>query len=442
MTSHWRESSKLTYNTEIGRFFPQSYLTPQFQYGATMNLLCFALAWWLGLYLLGRTGAQRSVRLAGVALALYGAGMAIEALLPFVADASLAITMMWGRSLVLVGAGLVWLGVVRESLLVMQAAERGQRLLWGISLIFLALEVVALLIPVLPFPKEWLYWALGFDLLLLGWLILGWDAFEQGETVLPHAIRSFDGAALGAIVLGAQVAVAASVGDGWTFPMMMLLYGVVATVIGAVTLGGVLQEGLDYLAFGRFPRIREARAALRATADELPRTVALHPLAEMHEAELVRQTRRALRTFGDVAQLATNPLRELPTVTAYLHTHQMGTTDLERARALQHHLRATVEQLKPEEGFFGTTPAWRHYNALYFPYIIGLKPYTVKMTVEEIDPAYRQVWQWLREQVPERTLHHWQSAATKIVAGVFYEELKSFKSHSTTEIGRVLQENG
>lgn len=406
-----------------------------------MNLLCFALAWWLGLYLLGRTGVHRSVRLAGMALALYGAGMAMEGIAPFIPTASVATLLVWMRTIILVLAGGVWLGVVRESWLVMQAAERGQRLLWGLSLIFLALEVVALLLPVLPFPKEWLYWALGFDLVLLGWLILGWDAFEQGETVLPHAIRSFDAAALGALIMGAQVAVAASVGDGWTFPMTVLLYGVVGTVIGAVTLGGLIQDGLDYLAFGRFSQIRQTRATLRATADELPRTIATHPLTEMDEAELVRQTRRALRTFGDVAQLATNPLTELPAVTAYLQTHQMGMTDLERARALQHHLRATVEQLKPEEGVFGTTPAWRHYNALYFPYIIGLKPYTVKMTIEEIDPTYREVWRWMREQVPERTLHHWQSAATKIVTGVFDKELKSLKNHPTAEIGRVLQEN-
>jgi hypothetical protein len=402
-----------------------------------MNLLCFALAWWLGLYLLGRMGVQRSVRFAGAALALYGAGMALESMMPFVPDTPWA----WVRNAVLVGAGWLWLGVVRDAWATVQTAGRGQRLLFGISFVFLALEVVALLIPILPFPKEWLYWALGFDLLLLGWLILGWDAFEQGETVLPHAIRSFDAAALGALVLGAQVAVAASLGDGWTFPMTLLLYGVVATVIGAVTWGGLLQTGLDSLAFGRFPQIRQARAELRAVADELPRTVALHPMADMDESELVRQTRRALRTFGDLAQLATNPLAGLPSVTAYLQSHEMGTGELERARALQQHLRSTIEQLKPEEGLFGTTPAWRHYNALYFPYVIGLKPYTIKLTVEEIDPTYREVWQWMREQVPERTLHHWQSAATKIVAGVFYEELKSLQTHPHPEIGRVLQEN-
>ncbi len=406
-----------------------------------MNLLCFALALWLGLYLLGRRGVQRPVRLAGVALSLYGAGMAIDGIAPFVADASMVTTLAWARTLILVAAALVWVGVVYDSRIAIREAQQSQRLLFGISLIFLALEVAALFIPVLPFPKAWLYPALGFDLLLLGWLVLGWDAFEQGETVLPHAIRSFDAAALGALVLGAQVAVAATLGEGWNLPMTILLYGVVGTVIGAVTLGGWVQESLDYLAFGRFPRIREARAALRATADELPRTVALHPLAALDNAELVRQTRRALRTFGDVAQLAANPLTELPAVTAYLRANERGTGELERARALQYHLRATVEQLKPEGALFGTTPAWRHYNALYFPYIIGLKPYTVKMTVEEIDPAYREVWQWLREQVPERTLHHWQSAATGIVAGLFYEDLQSLKSQPTAEIGRVLQEN-
>jgi hypothetical protein len=406
-----------------------------------MTLLCFALAWWLGLYLLGRRGEQRAVRWAGAALALYGVGMAIEGVGSFVTDPSAITALAWVRGSLLLGAGLLWVGVVREGWATAQRVEQGQRLLFGVSLIFLAMEVVALLMPVLPFPRHWLYWALGFDLVLLGWLILGWNALEHGESVLPHAIRSFDAAALASIVVGGQVALAANVGNGWDLPMTLLLYSVVGTVTGAVTLGGMIQAGLDRLAFGRFPHILQERATLRDTADELPRTAALHPLAEMDSNEWIRHTRRALRTFGDVAQLATNPLVDLPSVAAYLRVSDSSSTELERARALQQHLRTTVEQLKPEEGVFGTTPAWRHYNALYFPYIIGLKPYTVKISVEEVDPAYREVWQWLREQVPERTLHHWQSAATKIVATALQEQLQQAKSPGTPEIGRVLQEN-
>lgn len=406
-----------------------------------MTLICFALAWWLGLYLFGRRGSRPAVQWAGGALALYGGGMAIEGILPVVAEPIFQNGLAWARSGLLLVAGVVWLGVVRETWLSVQGIARGQRLLFGISFIFLALEVVALLLPFLPFPKEWLYWALGFDLLLLGWLIVGWDALEQGETLLPHAIRSFDGAALGALVFGAQVAVAASLGSGWNLPMTLLLYGVVGTVIGAVTVGGVIQSGLDHLAFGQFPQLRQARADLRAVADELPRTAAFHPLAAMDAEEVVRHTRRALRTFGDVAQLATNPLIELPSVRAYVQANGVGNNELERARALQQQLRQTITQLKPEAAFFGTTPAWRYYNALYFPYVIGLKPYTVKLTIEEIDPAYREVWHWLREQVPERTLHHWQSAATKIVAGIFYQELQSLSPPPISDIGTVLQEN-
>lgn len=404
-----------------------------------MTLLCFALAWWLGLYLLGRKGAQRAVRLAGMALALYGAGMAIEGILPYITTPNTATVLSWTKGGLLLSAGLLWVGVVRDGWIAAETAGQGQRLLYGVSLIFLALEVVALLMPVLPFPRAWLYLALGVDLLLLGWLIVGWDAFEQGELLLPHAIRSFDAAALASMVLGSQVAVAASVGNGWDLPMTLLLYGVVGTVILAVTLGGIIQAGLDRLAFGRFPHLLKTRAKLRQTADELPRTAALHPLSEMDATEWVRHTRRALRTFGDIAQLATNPLMELPSVTIAPHASDL--TELERARVLQQHLRTTVEQLKPETGMFGTTPAWRHYNSLYFPYIIGLKPYTVKLTIDEIDPDYREVWQWLREQVPERTLHHWQSAATKIIATAFQEELQKVETLISSDIGSVLQEN-
>jgi hypothetical protein len=80
-------------------------------------------------------------------------------------------------------------------------------------------------------------------------------------------------------------------------------------------------------------------------------------------------------------------------------------------------LTESILRLKPRNGDqFGTSAEWRYYNALYFPYIIGLKPYSRRTQHSHLDPVAKQALEWFRTQVPERTLHNWQTAATKLVA--------------------------
>jgi hypothetical protein len=62
------------------------------------------------------------------------------------------------------------------------------------------------------------------------------------------------------------------------------------------------------------------------------------------------------------------------------------------------------------------TDEWRYYNSLYFPYVLGLKPYTHRTDKDALDETSRQALEWFQTSVPERTLHNWQNTAAKLVA--------------------------
>ena len=94
----------------------------------------------------------------------------------------------------------------------------------------------------------------------------------------------------------------------------------------------------------------------------------------------------------------------------------MPDAPLARATELKALLLETITRLKPADGDFGTSDEWRHYNALYFYYVVGVRPYSVRTKVTELDPVARRALAWFVDQVPERTLHNWQAAAAKIVA--------------------------
>ena len=90
---------------------------------------------------------------------------------------------------------------------------------------------------------------------------------------------------------------------------------------------------------------------------------------------------------------------------------------LERANELKAVLADGIARLKPHNaGDFGTTEEWRYYNALYFPYVIGVRAYAQNATAAGLDPTARQAWQWLVTEVPQRSLHNWQNAAARLIA--------------------------
>ena len=73
--------------------------------------------------------------------------------------------------------------------------------------------------------------------------------------------------------------------------------------------------------------------------------------------------------------------------------------------------------LKPRDrGEFGTTDEWRFFNVHYYPYVVGLKPYSRRTDHAALETHIQEALNWFQTQVPERTLHNWQSAAAGLVA--------------------------
>jgi hypothetical protein len=190
------------------------------------------------------------------------------------------------------------------------------------------------------------------------------------------------------------------------------------------TLSDPLQAALDRIAFAGFPQLRQTRADLRAAANALPRVNQALDLQTLDAEEFARLTRRALSHFGDLPRLAANPLTRLPIVDARLAERGVESDTLERAAELKTLLAESIDRLKPhDKGDFGTSDEWRYYNALYFPYVVGLKPYSRRADHDNLGPAAQEALEWFRTYVPERTFYNWQTAAARLVAQDLREKL-------------------
>ena len=99
---------------------------------------------------------------------------------------------------------------------------------------------------------------------------------------------------------------------------------------------------------------------------------------------------------------------------------------MSRAGELKQLLIESINQLKPEEvDAFQSGKAWRHYNALYFPYVRGLRPYGRRNGLNGLSQAELDALDWFDREVPHRTLYNWQTAAAKIIADDLAEKMKS-----------------
>ena len=283
--------------------------------------------------------------------------------------------------------------------------------------LFFGLSTGLLLVPHGWPPRPWALLLVGVDLIALGVAIARFDAFDQGEALLPDMLRSFDAALLAALLFGGQVALAMAIVVGATVPMIALLLGTVAAAVAVPSFADALGSAIDRVALGGRPHLRVARAQLRATASALPRVEPGLDLELLDDAEFARLTRRALSHFGDLPRLSASPLTFLPVVERRLAARGASDGALERAAELKAVLAESIARLKPRTGAaFGTSDEWRHYNALYFPYVVGLKPYRRRVEPTQPDVAAREALAWFRADVPERTLYNWQTAAARLVA--------------------------
>lgn len=280
-----------------------------------------------------------------------------------------------------------------------------------VSGLFFALSTSMVLVPLQIVAHDWLMLMLGVDLLLLGCAVIWWDTFNAGDVIRTHAMRSLVVTVVAVSLLIGIVWFAASVDGGVSTGYRVVLIGV--TVFGVVShvFANAIQRMIDGLTMAKRVTMNQQRAVLRGTADALPRLATVDVMA-LDEDTFVRVTRRAISHLGDLPKLSTSPLMNLPAV---MSAH--ADNPLDRVMILRTLLVESIERLKPIRGAeFGMTDEWRYYNALYFPYVRGIKPYGRRYGNAFDDEASRQAFAWFQSVVPERTLRNWQQAAAKLVA--------------------------
>ena len=282
-----------------------------------------------------------------------------------------------------------------------------------VATLFFALGNAILVIP-LGLVPSWLALASTCcDVLLLGVAVALWDAFDEGQALRADMLRSFIGSVVVAVLFGGQALIGMAVTSEHTALTVLLFTSIgIATAINVLAdpLAGVL----DRLAFS--PDLRAGRAALRDAEAALPLR-SENPLDGVSDETFVRLTRRALGHYGDLSKLVASPLTALPVIDARLASRGVPDQPLERANELKAVLADRIAALKPRDGGdFGTTEQWRHYNSLYFPYVVGVRAYAQNATAAGLDPVARQAWQWFVTEVPQRSLHNWQNAAARVIA--------------------------
>lgn len=404
-------------------------------------ITAFGFAWWLGLYLLARDVTKPALRRAGIGLLGYALALAtadypqlavahaVFLALPSALWTGVLLTLLnrpdtmwrWGvlpATLAVAAAGpfvgdwataLVSLPLFWALGLLVKHLNKAARLT-GLLMLGLAASLV-LLSFLTGTARLVLLAGIGVDLLLLGASVAVRDAFDEGETIRRDMLWSLLVAGGTAVLFGSQVALAALLINR---PLDLLAYGVVGAAVAVQVLARPINALADRLTFP--DALRKERTELREVAAALPRRTET-PLAEFDDAEFARLTRRALSHYGDLGKLASSPLTALPLVTARLAERGVPDAPLARATELKVLLLETITRLKPADGDFGTSDEWRHYNALYFYYVVGVRPYSVRTKVTELDPVARRALAWFADHVPERTLHNWQAAAARTVAG-------------------------
>jgi hypothetical protein len=444
---------------------------------AALSAVVFALSWWLGLYLLARDPRKPVLVLAAIGLTSFASVVALDAVrvvsgsellsrieiylvaVPGIAWFAVLVELSrprdaWrsraGEIMLIAGVGVVafagaamagsvegplrpghWLMFAAISLsslgalakAVLRPAQPGPVVGFVvIATLFFALANAILIIP-LELVPSWLALAsTGFDVALLGIAVAIGDAFDEGQALRGDMLRSFVATAVVAVLFGGQALIGmALTGEGTA--LTVLLFTSLAIAISINVLADPLAGLLDQLAFSRSPDLRADRAALRRTEAALPRR-SDNPLDGIDEETFARLTRRAIGHYGDLSKLVASPLTALPIIDERLAARGAPDQPLERANELKALLADRIARLKPRDGGdFGTTEQWRHYNALYFPYVVGVRAYAQNATAAGLDPVARQAWQWFVTEVPQRSLHNWQNAAARLIAADLRDDL-------------------
>jgi len=441
---------------------------------AALSALVFSLSWWLGLYLLARDPRKPVLAFSAIGLCSFATAVALDAVrlvthsallghveiylvaVPGVAWFAVLVELARpcdsGRArtgelllvggvgaLTLVGATLarsvdgplrlghvVMCVVISASTLgaMIAAVRRRVQTIPVVGLVitatmFFALANAILIIPLGVVPSWLALASTGCDVLGLGVAVALWDAFDEGQALRADMLRSFTGAGAVVLLLGGQMLIAIAVTRQQTtaqIALTVLLFTSLAIATCVQVLADPLAGLLDRLVFSRSPLLRANRETLRRTQAALP-LVSADPLDDVDDDTFARLTRRALGHYGDLSKLVASPLTALPAIDERLVAHGVPDQPLERAIELKALLADRIAALKPRDGGdFGTTEQWRYYNALYFPYVVGVRAYAQNATAAGLDTTARQAWQWFVTEVPQRSLHNWQNAAARLIA--------------------------
>ena len=178
----------------------------------------------------------------------------------------------------------------------------------------------------------------------------------------------------------------------------MLLFTSLGIAIAINVLADPLAGLLDRLAFSRSPDLRADRAALRRTEAALPLR-SDNPLDGVDDDTFARLTRRALGHYGDLSKLVASPLTALPIDRRAPRRARRARPAAGAGQRTQGPAGRPHRRLKPRDGGdFGTTEQWRHYNSLYFPYVVGVRAYAQNATAAGLDPVARQAMAVVRHR--------------------------------------------
>jgi hypothetical protein len=436
---------------------------------AALSAVVFSLSWWLGLYLLARDPRKPVLLLAAIGLTSFAAVVALDAvrvtsglgalssveiylvavpgiawfavllelcrpsdswrsrageitLVAVVGAAALFGAVMAGNvdGPVRLGHWVMFAAISLSTLgaMIVAVLQRSPGRVTGLVVIgtlFFALANAIVVIPLGLVPSWIALASTGFDVGVLGLAVAMWDAFDEGQALRADMLRSFAATAVVALLFGGQLLIGLAV-SGQHTALTVLLFTSLGVAIAINVLADPLAGLLDRVTFSRSPGLRAHRAALRDAEAALPRRSA-SPLDGIDDETFARLTRRALGHYGDLSKLVASPLTALPIIDERLAARGAPDAPLERANELKALLADRIARLKPRDGGdFGTTEQWRHYNSLYFPYVVGVRAYAQNATAAGLDPVARQAWQWFVTEVPQRSLHNWQNAAARLIA--------------------------
>ncbi|GLZ76764.1 hypothetical protein Afil01_15710 [Actinorhabdospora filicis] len=418
-----------------------------------VELLTFALAAWLGAHLLARAPGKPAVRWAATGALGYALALAADAIAPgtlWPTGLFLVPLVAWPMVLLhLAGDVPAWqrratitvaaLGVVVAAatlgrpvaplvaftvlallppltlaLTVKRVRHKGARALTVTATILFALGMATPIYASGLLPSWLSLPLLGVDLVILAVAVVVSDAFEEGASLGPDLARSAVTAGLAALVFGGQ-AWLAMLATGRTAPMVALLFGVVGAAVAIQPLHAFLLRLVDRLT-------RTDAADLRDAVEAVARRPA-EPAPAWDDAEFTRLVRRALRDYAHLGRLVASPLTTVPALGERLAARGAADGPLERAAELKSLLRDGVERLRPVPGEFGTSDEWRFFNAVHYPYVVGLRPYSVRARHDDLTPDAAAALKWFRAGVPERTLHNWQNRAAELVAAELRQSL-------------------